>query len=397
MDMSRSLLKVFNIFYPFVDFLYVLQLEEYDTKRYLKRLTYLIHKRNLQRRGELVYTTRIKITLLLALLLGIWFPFISPIIVGFVNFIVNPYFEYAKLKLQKKAANHFRTHNINTKVIAIAGSFGKTTVKNYIFELVRFNYRTQMIPGNINTPTGIAEWILNHYKPDIEVLIVEMDTYFIGEIKRSMAITPADISILTNIGDQHLERFGTKANLKKALLEVFKYSKKDAIKIENKKSNLDYALHVAGLLKIPDEFVEDAVSKLKKPDRRGDIKTMNGFEVVDDSYNISETTATAAIEGAQKYAKRKKKKLVVITAGIPELGEENKDGNLHLGCVLEERAEIIILLKSILYKEVEKGIKNKNKIHIAGDLTEAFGFLKNLDTHSYLVHLLPELNDLYYS
>jgi UDP-N-acetylmuramyl pentapeptide synthase len=39
-----------------------------------------------------------------------------------------------------------------------------------------------MIEGNINTPLGIADWVLNKLRPETQLLIVEMDTYERGEI-----------------------------------------------------------------------------------------------------------------------------------------------------------------------------------------------------------------------
>lgn len=394
--MSKSLLKILNNLYPISDFLYLLQLEEYETKRYFERLRRFFFRRNLQQRGTLVYTTRVKVTLALALPLIIITPPLTPFWIGLSNLILTPYFSLIRLKIQRKARAYFSKTNNKTKVIAIAGSFGKTTTKNYIYELIKYNYKTQMIPGNINTPTGIANWLLVNFDPNSEILIVEVDSYFIGEIARSLRITPPDISVLTNVGDQHLERLGNKANLKKALYEVFDYAKPNAIKISNKNSNLEYALEVAKILKIPNDLVKSSIKDLKAPDRRRNIITINDFTVIDDSYNISEITSKFGIEYASRIAKENKKNLIVITAGIPELGKENKDGNIHLGQLLNKHAKVIILLQSILASEVEKGITNKNLIIRVKSMKGALEEIKKFDSKKYLVLMQPELNDLYY-
>lgn len=390
--MLRSLFKNMNNIFPIADFLYLLQLEEYDTKRYFKTARRFFWRRNLQKRGKLVYTKRIKSILILALPFCIIFPLI-PIWIGLANLVLVPYFEFIKTNIQKRAAKCFKEKNKKTKVIAIAGSYGKTTTKNYIYELVRYKYKTQMVPGNINTPTGIANWILENFDSTSELLIFEVDTYFVGEISRSLAIVPPDIAVLTNIGDQHLERLGTKENLKKALLEIFTSAKPNTIKIKDLKSNLDYALKVAKLLDIQQDIISDTVKKLTKPDRRGDIKIVNGFEVIDQSYNISETIARLDIDSANKIAESKKKDLIVITAGIPELGKENKDANKNYGRYLEKKAYQIILLKSILYKDV---LTKSNKFVLADDLKSAWKILESYDPKKYLILLEPELNDLYY-
>ena len=166
-------MDLFKNLFPIPDFLYLLQLEEYESKRYFRLLPRFFFRRNFQKRGKLVYTKRLKITLIFALTFCIIFPLI-PIWIGLANLILSPYFEKVKLNIQRKASKYF-AENFKGKVIAIAGSYGKTTTKNYIYQLVRFNYKAQMIPGNINTPTGIANWVLKNLDKSAEVLIVEMN------------------------------------------------------------------------------------------------------------------------------------------------------------------------------------------------------------------------------
>jgi len=395
-DMLKNLLKILNRIFPISDFLYILQLEEYESKRYFNRLKRFFWRRNLEKRDKLVYTTRIKIILCLALPFILITPPFTPFWIGLSNLILTPYFSFIRLKIQKRASLYFSKVNTKTKIIAVAGSFGKTTTKNYIYELVKYNYKTQMIPGNINTPTGIANWIINNFNPTIEILIVEVDTYFIGEIKRSLKITPPDIAILTNVGDQHLERFKNKSNLKKALYEVFDYSKPKATKIQNKKTNLEYALEVAKILKIPDDIIKDTVKKLKPPERRGNITKLNDFDLIDNSYNISETTGIKSVKNAKEISDRLHKKLIVMTAGIPELGDENKNGNINLGRVLGKKADVILLLQSIFSKDVEKGISKNKKIIKLEFMRDALDKLKEFDSKKYIILMQPELNDLYY-
>ncbi len=394
--MFKNLSKVCNIIWPLADFLYLLQLEEYETPRYFKRLKRFFWRRNFQVRDHLKWTDRVKITFYLILLPSLLIPPLTPIWVGLVNSLLEPAFNLMKTNAQKRAANYFAKLGNQIKVIAIAGSFGKTTTKNFIYELIKYNYKTQMIPGNINTPIGIANWILTKFDPSSQILIVEVDTYFIGEIKQSLAITPSDISVLTNIADQHLERFGSKQNLATALKEVFKYAKPNAIHIQNKRSNLEYALEVAQVLNIPQDIIDDTIKKLTPPNRRRNLIKVNDFDVIDDSYNISETTAKSGIEYAKELAKKSQKSLAVITGGIPELGKENKAGNIHLGQFLDKSADRIILLRTIFNPEIKKGIKYSDKIIEASSMPDAKTKLTDLDPKKWLVLMQPELNDLYF-
>lgn len=400
MASSITLSKIFNFIFPFADFLYILQLEEYYSRFYFRDLPRLFFRRNLQKRDTLKYTTRIQTTLLLSFtLFVICLVFVSvfsvlmiPLWVGLANVVLSPVYNTFRLQLQNKARLYFTRKNVKTKIIAIAGSFGKTTTKNYIYELIRHSYKTQMISGNINTPTGIASWVLKNFDVTADYLIVEMDAYEVGEIARSCKILPPDIAVLTNTGDQHLMRFGTKINLAKSLNEIFDYSKPQATKIHPLHSNESLALAVAQELRIPKDFVDDTLKKFSLPERRGNFTQMHGFSVIDNSYNISPTTALASLTAARKLAG--KRDLVVITAGIPELGEENKNANTEYAKQLTEKATGIILLNSVFAKEIRKAAPS---VFIVSDLHYAWRLIKDqYSPEKILVLIQPELTDLYY-
>jgi len=123
----------------------------------------------------------------------------------------------------------------------------------------------------------------------------------------------------------------------------------------------------------------------------------HGYECVDDSYNISFTTAQAGIAFARSTANERKKKLLVVTAGIPELGPHDRDKNEMLGKILASKADCVALLKSIFYKQIERGIFDPKKYILFKDLDQ---FLKKskerFPTEEWLLLLQPELTDLYY-
>jgi UDP-N-acetylmuramoyl-tripeptide--D-alanyl-D-alanine ligase len=448
---------IFNFIFPFSDFLYILQQEEYSSQRYWKWLGRFFFRRGIQKRGRLKYTPRTKITLcfvifvwLIAIILtfllfktGILLPSLLiiawiitiPLFVLIGNFILNPLFVVAKRRVVKKASDKIARYK-NLKVIAVAGSFGKTTTKNFIYELIRYNYKTQLIPENINTTLGIANWVNIFAYPTAEVLIVEMDAYQRGEIKESCSITPPDIAIITNIGDQHLERFSQKKELAQTLGEVFTYSKPSAqllcdsnaakelpvkekynltsVGFDNLKIltahpnilarfsssnliNLAFAMKTAELLGISDEFIIDTCRKLEPPDRRQKMVVLHNYDCVDDSYNISFTTARAGILFAKNAAVLKKKKLLVVTAGIPELGPKDQDKNEALGKILAEKADHVALLKSIFFQEIAKGISDEKKYTAFKNLQEFLEESKELfPPEEWLILLQPELTDLYY-
>jgi UDP-N-acetylmuramoyl-tripeptide--D-alanyl-D-alanine ligase len=457
MEQLKNSSMVFDILFPFGDFLYILQQEEYDSRRYIKWLGRFFFRRNFQKRDRLKYTARAKITL--SFIIVLWaaalitlffiltadilgFLFLTmlwiiaiPIFVLMGNFLLSPFFAVAKRAVIRKASEKV-SQNDRLKIIAVAGSFGKTTTKNFVYELIRYNYQTQLVPGNINTTPGIANWVIGHLAARTEILIVEMDTYKKGEIRESCLITPPDIAIITSIGDQHLERFSRVENLAAALNEVFLHSKPSARLLcdantakllpssqkrdhiivgindlaflkthprimarfsSSNLANLAFAVKVAKLLGISDEFVIDACEKLTPPDRRQELTTFHGYDCVDDSYNISFTTAQAGIVFAKDMAALREKQLLVVTAGIPELGPDDLDKNEALGKILSVKADHVALLKSIFHKDIKKGISDPEKYTLFKDLKEFFQRSnEQFPPKDWLLLLQPELTDLYY-
>ncbi len=443
MELLKNLSKLFNIVFPFSDFLYILQQEEYSSNRFLYWLPKFFFKRNFQVRDSLKFTKRVKVTLALSVFfffidiallyffkLWILIPLnllLIPLYVLLSNFILNYYYDFVKSGVRKEASA-IRDSISNLKVVTVAGSYGKTTVKNFIYQLSKYSYKTQMIPGNINTPTGIAIWIKNNLQKDTELLISEVDSFVIDEIGKSTRILKPDIAVLTNIGDQHLVRFRDQDELARALSETFVYSKEQADLIstkvvferlsdvalgkrnkhevtmteikndlsESNKMNLAFALKACEILNVEQRFIDDALSKLELPERRQRLTKVFGFDGIDDSYNISFTTSQAGIKEARKQADKLNKKLLIVTAGIPELSNENKDKNFELGKILKESADFTIVLRSDLSNDIIKGLVGSNFVVLKDFKTFVQKEVNNFEKEEWFILMQPELNDLYY-
>src|SRR5690606_19958346 len=61
-----------------------------------------------------------------------------------------------------------------TKVVAITGSVGKTTTKDFIASLLKQKYSVVSTPGNSNSQIGLPLSILNHFKADADIFVLEM-------------------------------------------------------------------------------------------------------------------------------------------------------------------------------------------------------------------------------
>lgn len=92
---------------------------------------------------------------------------------------------------------------LNTKIIGITGSSGKTTVKNMLASILSERYPVNKTEANNNNHIGVPLTILNTNETH-EVLVAELGTNHFGEIKYTASILEPDYSIITNIGDSHL-------------------------------------------------------------------------------------------------------------------------------------------------------------------------------------------------
>ena len=118
--------------------------------------------------------------------------------------------------------------NLNLKVIGITGSNGKTTVKDMIYHLLSVKYKGKKTEGNYNNHIGLPFTLLRAEKGD-DFIILEMGMSGFGEIDLLGKISTPDISVITNIGESHLEFLKTKKNVFKAKTEIIPHTKETLV------------------------------------------------------------------------------------------------------------------------------------------------------------------------
>lgn len=121
----------------------------------------------------------------------------------------------------------------NLIVIGITGSYGKSTVKEILSEILSKKYKVLKTPANNNTPLGISRLILGTLNSSHQVFVVEMGAYKRGEIKELCDIVKPKIGILTAINEQHLALFGSIENTIKTKFELIDSLPEDGTAILN--------------------------------------------------------------------------------------------------------------------------------------------------------------------
>jgi UDP-N-acetylmuramoyl-tripeptide--D-alanyl-D-alanine ligase len=113
-----------------------------------------------------------------------------------------------------------RLRRVRPQVVAITGSYGKTTTKGYVAHLVAGARSVLASPASFNNRAGLARAINEQLAPGTEVFVAEMGTYGPGEIASLCSWVPPDVAMITAIGPVHLERMGSEERILAAKSEI---------------------------------------------------------------------------------------------------------------------------------------------------------------------------------
>jgi UDP-N-acetylmuramoyl-tripeptide--D-alanyl-D-alanine ligase len=155
---------------------------------------------------------------------AVYFPFalitlqLPPVAIMLANWLLartqrridQRYIDEAREKLARYAGTR----------IAITGSFGKTTVKHVLGDLLSTIASVYYSRGSINTVLGLTRHIRERLQHGNRFLIAEMGAYGEGSIRRLCEFIQPTIGVITAIGDAHTERFGTREAVGRAKGEL---------------------------------------------------------------------------------------------------------------------------------------------------------------------------------
>lgn len=140
------------------------------------------------------------------------YSFLLPAVLILVNLIILP-IEFIVQRWYLRDAHRIMQNFPYLKVIGITGSFGKTTTKYALAEILRQRFNVLMTPGSYNTTMGVTKVIRHDLKPTHNVFIVEMSAKKSGDIKELCDLVNPGYGLITEIGPQHLETFKTLDNI----------------------------------------------------------------------------------------------------------------------------------------------------------------------------------------
>ena len=278
-------------------------------------------------------------------------------------------------------------------VVAITGSYGKTTTKAYLERLLRDSFATVASPASFNNRLGLARAVNEHLVPGTEVFIAEMGTYGRGEIAEMCSWIAPTVGVLTAIGPVHLERFGSLERIVEAKSEILAGARTAVINVDDPllseladrtaievircsaedsgadvfvdgdsggvylsgslvaslnnpsvfPGNLACAVGVARALAVPPASLASAVGDLPGAQHRQTVSVSDlGFTIIDDTYNSNPAGARSALITLGRMAEGNRS--VLVTPGMVELGRRQYEENVTLASLAARTATDIVIV-----------------------------------------------------
>lgn len=341
--------------------LHILQLEEYDPIRFLRWWFKNPFKTKLENKKPLVWTPKAR--LINALSFGFW-----PLML-LVLLFMKPFEETYKVYLKQQILAKIQDlKNKGLKVIAISGSYGKTSIKEYLYQILSQKYKVLRTPGNYNTLFGIAKVVKWELDEKYKYFICEMGSYKIGDTAEICNMVLPDYAVLTGINEQHLDRFGSLENEIIGESESVGYVLSHGGQVVLNFGNSNVSKHFSSNLNNPqvvtygqgtyshpkEQNSEGAMTMakilgvhkppklLKEPIHRLSLIHREEMTIIDDAYSSNTDGFSAAV----KYLKSFKEWKVIVTPGISELGKSTYDIHKELGKLLTDIDQVILVGKN---------------------------------------------------
>lgn len=323
------------------------------------------------------------------------FDILTPVVVSAVVLLFQPFTVFSRNKTLAKAKKKMESFP-NLIVIAVTGSYGKTTTKEILSTILSKNFNVLKTKEHQNSEMGIAGCILKDLKPEHEVFVVEMGAYKKGGIKMLADIVKPKIGIITGVNEQHLSLFKSMENLLSAEggVELIKALPKDGLIVFNgdnkycldlyRKTNIKKNIYAEKRDKIDTDIWAEDVTVEKDSISFLAIQKTNspagGREAVPFKVNVLGRQNIQNILGAVLVARRMGMNLQDIAEACKNIKQEQS------GMVLKQGKHGINIIDST-YSANPDGVKadleylkvfNKKKVIVMPSLIELGGKSKEL-------------------
>ncbi|WP_418790569.1 UDP-N-acetylmuramoyl-tripeptide--D-alanyl-D-alanine ligase [Phosphitispora sp. TUW77] len=317
------------------------------------------------------------------------------------------------LKALQDLAAHNRSQ-FRGLVIGVTGSNGKTTTKDLIAAVLEQRYAVLKTEGNLNNHIGLPLTLLK-MDDNYGAAVLEMGMRGLGEIDLLAGIVKPDGAVITNIGETHLERLGSVANIARAKGEILDHIEIEGFAVLNgddplvrdqagrckgrvvfygtngdmpftaqdirspegrsisftaltPEGEIDLDLHVPGRHNVLNALAAVCVgfeagvslSEIKNGLMNARLTSMRlsiiegaRATVIDDSYNANPVSVKAALEILAEMGRDKRK--IAILGDMYELGTRVYEGHREVGETAADRQVEVLVTVGELAREIALG------------------------------------------
>ncbi|MDD2905803.1 MAG: UDP-N-acetylmuramoyl-tripeptide--D-alanyl-D-alanine ligase [Sulfurimonas sp.] len=323
-----------------------------------------------------------------------------PLAVAYIgSYMIEKFLFMAYKKEAKKKLSSMK----ELQIIAITGSYGKTSIKNFVAQILAKKYKVYATPRSINTLGGIMGDVNNSLPPQTQVYVCEAGARQSGDIYDITTFVEPQTVVVGKVGAAHIEYFKSLENIIATKLEIMQSPRLEkafihtsvtnephekvtffgddisdvtsdlngtdfTVEIEGEKialhtdilgafqsMNIAVAVRIAKSFGMSTEEIQNAVAKLTPVEHRLQKIVAGGKIILDDGYNGN---IDGMLEGVRLCSLHEGRKVIVT----PGLVESSDALNLKLINAINDVFDIVIVTGALNAALFEKNLKVKNKI-----------------------------------
>lgn len=331
--------------------------------------------------------------------------------------------------------------------IAVAGSFGKTTMKDALAIVVSQAKKVAVTPGNLNTPLGLADFAKT-LAGDEEVLILELGESHPGDITQLCQLTQPNYGIITGVNEAHLATMGSVAAAGDTIFELVEFLGEAHVigngassavkqraskgmylyghtgigkwKVSNVKADLtgtsftikqgpkvvqavtnllgrhqigplSAVVDVADALGLSPKQIEQGLAAIKPFEHRFQKLELHGATIIDDTYNGNIDGMRAGIEFAESVEAKRK---IYVTPGLVDTASQKARLHKDIGRRAARVFDVIVLMKNTNAPFIKQGLAKGGFKGELIEIDDPLNFYQNLESFVAAGDLVLLQNDL---
>lgn len=451
----NNIKRIISYYLPTMPYylVYIFQQTDYETARIIKKLYPWPNLKHVKKRGTLEKTNKVKLLLLLsyaiyvivvfsaalaivaqqylsAVILVIFLPIICIFGLLIPVIVANIMLQYRRQKPIYDASEYFASHK--AVKIAVLGSYGKTTMKELLVNVMGSHFKVAATPGNQNIPISIARWS-KRLKGDEDVLIFEYGEARPGDIAALARLTHPRHAFATGFAPNHLDGFKNKQALMDDFKTITKFIEPKNLYVNKQMSavfggansfiyysdqsiagwvvkdvkvaltGLDFKLvkgnktivvsskllgrHNIGPLSVVAVFaesmgmpiakIEAILAKTEPYEHRMQPRQLHGAWIIDDTYNGNLEGFKAGLELLNELPAKRK---IYVTPGLVEQGAETENVHTEIGeAIAKANPDVVVLMKNSVTEIIQKGLKAQNYTGVLKIEPDPLAFYTNID------------------